>query len=426
VRNYYEIAEMLTSEEFLEYLLLEDVFFNVESSSDSVEKKNLDFHREAVLFRYNDSHSGTIILSGSNSYSFLSCHGVNKPKSLYFYLTPYDLLSWLSILASFVGVHIIISLVAGRLSVWTGLLLLAILLESSVLCLKALASETKKSPGVKIILATWVLLAIVITTGYKSSFTTEMTAPVEPSAPWSTITDLVDFDIFIPLDHSDWNRESYVQGVHFHEGTGPSLFFQDIYDLISIARTYQGPSKVLKSHAEVASYLLDSMIRKNNLMRLQYLMFEFPEDFVNNLSTCHKVAYLDKEEHIDSVLEFLNDNTKSLTFVKGRDRFFKTYWGWEGFPIRKNYVMIRLASLIEAGIQSYWDKWFKRSKPEKLFQHYANWTYPTVERVQKLDFDSKISTSFRIYFSCFGINLLAFLIEVLLWKRSARLNCVRR
>lgn len=67
---------------------------------------------------------------------------------------------------------------------------------------------------------------------------------------------------------------------------------------------------------------------------------------------------------------------------------------------RQNYVLKRVKSLIVSGIFGWWQDWFSRTRPKKLFPYYANWTKPKVERLDKLDFGARFVTIFRIWAIC--------------------------
>lgn len=137
------------------------------------------------------------------------------------------------------------------------------------------------------------------------------------------------------------------------------------------------------------------------------------ERFVNTLSTCEKTAFIDTKENIASLLPFVNDNADKRKYFAGKEPFFTVVRGWDIFPIRANYVQKRLKVMIHSGIYGHWEAWFRFAKPNKLFHHYANWTYPKFDAVSQLNYNSKILSGFYISGICIVACLFCLTAEIL-------------
>ncbi|OXA49197.1 hypothetical protein Fcan01_15499 [Folsomia candida] len=119
-----------------------------------------------------------------------------------------------------------------------------------------------------------------------------------------------------------------------------------------------------------------------------------------NISKCHdKLVYMDTTEHILELLDYLNDNRDGIVFMKGSDdEFLLTYFGIQIDPYqRNNYVLDRLKVLISSGIYNWWEAWFRKNKKRKLFPHYANWTGPNFDALERRDFFEKFEALGKIW-----------------------------
>lgn len=118
---------------------------------------------------------------------------------------------------------------------------------------------------------------------------------------------------------------------------------------------------------------------------------------------------------------FLNDNDKKIAFVSGDgDSFFNTFAGWDLIPVKGSFAEHRLKVMISSGIWAHLKFLYKLCKPEKLLDHYANWTHPKVEAVSKLDFGSKITTGFYVSGFCLIICISVLFGEIIRCKYSVR------
>lgn len=148
------------------------------------------------------------------------------------------------------------------------------------------------------------------------------------------------------------------------------------------------------------------------------------EGIRKRLSSCGKIALMEKTENIARITEFLNDNDENIVFVRGdEDSFFSSIVGWAVPRTRgNNFVEGRLKLLISSGILAHWEFMHKLWKPENLLDSYANWTHPRVEKVSKLNFSSKITTGFFICGVCLVICVILLLGEIVRFKLNAILT----
>lgn len=439
--NLYQVAKITQEfDEFLGFLLLQDVlpFQNVST------KEPIRFYydnyvlstKQALQFQ-REEHN--IILSEVKSYSFLSCHGVNLHKTLFLGVSPFDKYTWSCIFISGLIIFIIILCLTTThhnpsvSSSWGLFSLIAIILENSIMSSiesKLNLTSNKFYYGLKIVLGSWIVMMAILSNWYKSSFTTEMIAPFQSTAPWRTMMDIQEFSIFFPVEDTPFNSKTYDNSppsplYHFHLG---------IESQLSTTMSYDGQSKTLQGYKQVATRLgygllysvAHSFNENNNKSQsnrqrtpLKCLMYKYPHHFVNNLSSCHNVAYMDTAENVVSILPFINDNVSGKKFAKGEDGFLSSHHGWSTTTVRNNYVWKRLKMIITTGQYSHWESWFKRIKPKKLFQHYANWTHPLDPvAVQRLDFNSKIVTAFYLLGGFLGASLLILIGECCLRSTS--------
>lgn len=133
--------------------------------------------------------------------------------------------------------------------------------------------------------------------------------------------------------------------------------------------------------------------------------------FLEIMSTC-ETGYMDTRQNVADLLPYLNDNAFNKKFVAVDDGFFMQNEGWSGDPVMDAFAYKRLKFVISSGIYAYWNAWYRRIKPFKLFHHYDKWTHPTIEAFTKLDFNSKVATGFYVYGICLLFCLLVLCLEL--------------
>lgn len=145
-----------------------------------------------------------------------------------------------------------------------------------------------------------------------------------------------------------------------------------------------------------------------------YLHYQWPSHVYPNLSKCDKSAYMDETTNIRNIVPFLNDDVDGIVFLEGTDQDFLLTWTaiQIGPTPRGNFVLKRVKYLTSSGIYQWWEAWFARTRPKKLFPYYANWTRPRIGALTKLDFVSKFVNALRVWGICCGICGVVGIIEL--------------
>lgn len=333
----------------------------------------------------------SFVLHRIEGYNFISCYKVWQDSSALNALTsPFDMKSWMCMAGSALIVTLLLNASLGKQFYSTSFLLtVGILLESSVL-------EFLKSPRkfkTSLIIGIWTVFSgTVLTSWYKTAFTMEMFAPVTHTAPWEGLLSIDGIKVLMPMNLFP----SRLKGVNLPAHIQRAVFFMEIHDRAVTILNYSSRTERFRNYRKMARLLINLIFPKSLGNIYNYIYNIYNIILVGNLSTCRKVALIDRRDRIDAILPFLNDNREGITYLVGEDDFFTTILGWPVPSVRRNFAMRRLTVMISSGIYYHWKSLFKMIKPRKLFHHYSNWTYPKVERVTKLDFNSKIMTAFYI------------------------------
>lgn len=384
----------------------------------------LKFERVLYFFHVNRE----VIITESKSYNFISCHGVIQHNSVYTSLfSPFDSDVWFTFIVFFVTNCAFLYIITKKKIL--GFVLLGSSLEISIMDEIILPT----SNGVRFIIGIWiVLVGTMLTNWYKSVYTMELIAPFQPYVPWKYVWDIVGFSMYFPFDDITDNVEAY--------GCGPytQFNFLSFCNALDDVAGYDGNVTKFKLFRSVANHVWndygncqipsDLLCRNLKLQDngsrselelpfLNALLYRYPLHFVNNLSNCDKMVYLDTNENLDSIIPYINDVSEK-TFIKGEvTGFLQMYHGFGMKTVRESYVSATLKTMISSGIHSYWRSWFKNAKKEKLFQHYTNWTGPSYNVVHKLNFSSKIVMGFYLH----GIlSIVCVLVLVLEWCKYNR------
>ncbi|OXA40972.1 hypothetical protein Fcan01_24244 [Folsomia candida] len=396
-------------QDFIAYTILSETLFNV---TPPLKVYNKDVYQYFGLDRkqyYITSHQ--IILVGSKSYSFLSCYGIKKENSYQVFTDPFHTYVWLSII-TIVLVFTLITTVPKHRSVDMDI----VILTFSVLLEISLTERIKKGFPSKIIrhlFWVWIFSSIVLTSYYKDIFTTEVILPFKPSLTWDHIYDLFDqkgFQFYFPVPaHVETYFESYSNGTPFR-----SIYDLESYIDIKLAASYGGNLPRLLGYKRLAEALLASEGDLGMKRIWKGLHYKWPFDIYSNLSNCGRSVYLDERENIRDIIPFLNDNKDGTVFMSGADKDFLLEWNTiEIDPTpRGNFVLKRVKFLLTSGIYHWWEAWFAKTRPKKLFPYYANWTKPKLGALERLDFVSKFTTILRIWVICCGICGVVGIIEI--------------
>ncbi|OXA39629.1 hypothetical protein Fcan01_25736 [Folsomia candida] len=266
----------------------------------------------------------------------------------------------------------------------------------------------------------WIFGSMILTAFYKTIFTTEVILPYKRTPLWRHIYDLEEhgFQFFLPLTpDKPLFYELYSNGTPLNNFLAFE-FGSDIYELA----LYEGDFPRLLGYAKVANAFVagdheNGWKSRDDVKPIwRELHYKRPTHLYSNLSRCEdKLAFVDKKGYVKDIIPFLNDNKDGVVFMEGADPDFLLQQ--HGIQInsspRKNFVLDRVKFLMVSGIYKRWEEWFRRIRPNKLFPYYANWTRPTVEALEKLDFRSKFVTTLRIWGICCGFCVAVGIIELM-------------
>lgn len=419
--TFYEKVTQATSpttfDDFFDFWILEDVL-KYRNKSDRGESYGIyALHQKQEVYFINPLNHPNVIVQGEVTFSFLSCHNVHRYSSTLSALTsPFDNVTWIVILLTFTSLTILGDQRGSNsnMLLLRGLFSFGICVENSVLsAYQSRLFGRQRYPTEKLVTGLFaILIGSILTNWYKTCFTKEMIVPAIYTSTWRTAFDVRHFTILIPIDAvlqippvnnmKDRDQSSYM----FY-----MFFGMQLQKLIG----YEGQSKVFKEYSETAeAFYNGTPDGKVGVIKpaIKPVWYEDVAYFVNNMTICDEVAYMDRAENVVTLLPFLNDNANGKVFLRGDVGFLSTLHGWWSYPIRNSYVWNRIKVMMSSGIYSYWENWFKTVKPIKLFHHYANWTYPKVDTVAKLDFSSKISTAFYICGICLVVSIFALVWEI--------------
>ncbi|OXA39424.1 hypothetical protein Fcan01_25958 [Folsomia candida] len=268
----------------------------------------------------------------------------------------------------------------------------------------------------------WVVSSIALTSFYKDVFTTEIILPCKRSLTWAHTYELEEhgFQFFFPIPpHEKIFLEIYANGTPFEY-----IRNLEFSRALAAAREYVGKSFRLLGHKRFAVALYASEGDTGIPRIWKGLHYKWPADIYSNLSSCGKFAYVDARENIKRIIPFLNDNTDGTVFMAGSDEDFllMRYSIQLRQRSKSNFVANKVNSLQVSGIYKWWEDWFAKLRPNKLFTYYANWTRPTVSALEKLDFSSKFATTLRVWGICCGICVAGGTVEILLHLYTTYLN----
>ncbi|OXA49086.1 hypothetical protein Fcan01_16818, partial [Folsomia candida] len=424
IKRWYSV-----SEKFIPSNLISLVEFWLLNEHIEYVKLNITpFYNLPVLKKYASAHIRPLefIMQKVQTASFLSCYNVKQESFILSALnSPFDVESWILIQLGIWVMIISLTLLPRVLSSDGVMVVVGILLENSVLnqSEKFTTRFPKRSSkyGIHLLIAAWVLLAgTTLTNWYKALFTMELVTPPTYAPPWETTLDIEGIQVLMPYNLLDMTgMETAIDRYMRFYISISEIFFPYNYETKKYQemKTSHNGFKRMASHIEKTIPLLnvrmstqdngsiDAFYKRLELISYNEVLPVSPykpihykevERFVNTLSTCEKTAFIDTKENIASLLPFVNDNADKRKYFAGKEPFFTVVRGWDIFPIRANYVQKRLKVMIHSGIYGHWEAWFRFAKPNKLFHHYANWTYPKFDAVSQLNYNSKILSGFYI------------------------------
>ncbi|OXA47184.1 hypothetical protein Fcan01_18005 [Folsomia candida] len=423
--EYRRLSNFTSFHGFLSFWILQDVI-----ELNFTNYKPLHFIPPIQSLGPSGSRGLNLVIYDVHTHSYVSCYQVNSNSDILSTLTsPFDGVSWTLLITCFVTVVLLLTAVLCNCSAVSSdrvILMVGLTLESSVLASRAIyeakfSQRKHESIGMYTIIAVWIILVgTILTNWYKSCFTIEMIVPRIYKSPWTSVMDVEGIRILVPFSFLD---EYDSLTVHNAEYFVYLDFYSKLYFRFLHTSLENVTNQRLVAHKVIAKKLYNMLLphfgldenmtpvghgifsssigkpppyNKSALQDYPIQPVEYGNRFeiLKTLSGCGKVALMDSAENIATITNFLNDNQKRITYVKGDDDFFTEIRGWTFFPVRDSYAEERLKLMISSGIFAHWEFIYKLWKPKKLLNYYANWTHPKVEAVSRLDFDSKITAAF--------------------------------
>ncbi|OXA60879.1 hypothetical protein Fcan01_04862 [Folsomia candida] len=438
-QDWIEIAKQSESlDDFISYTIFSESLNNITFPMKVYDKNTHIFFGKGRMRYCAGNHQ--IVFIGSQSYSFLSCYGIRKENSYKIFTDPFDKYTWICIFIVILVFSSISGLIIWRIRAcdYNGLLHFDVSIVTVAVILEiSLTSNIKKVVPVQIeyVFWLWIFCSMILTSFYKNTFTVEVILPYKRSPSWAHIYDLQDqgFQLFLPVKPDveqfyDW----------YANGTPIDTFFSFEFSADTIAAAdYKGDFPRLLGYKRFADALLASDPETGrgassggkNMKRIwRDLHYKWPSHIYPNLSRCEdKLAYIDEKENIKNIIPFLNDNVDGTVFMEGTDDdFLLTHYAIQiDQTPRRNFVLNRAKFLMVSGIYNWWEKWFIRTRPKKLFPYYANWTWPNIGALERLDFGSKFATTLRIWGVCCAICCVVRIMESLISCTTYKNNEVR-
>ncbi|OXA49601.1 hypothetical protein Fcan01_15466 [Folsomia candida] len=414
-------------EDFIAYTILSETLYNL-SILESIFVNDKYLYFGSATFRYLPGNH-QIILVGRKSCSFISCYGIQHEMSYELYTQPFHRGVWISIflvILSIIGMTWATNwLFENETEEPTGTQVRTsavdiVIVSFSILLEISLSTAIDKLNGkLSALFWLWIVSCVVISNMCKDVFTSEVIKPFHRNPSWSHIYDLdeLEFKFLLPLKSVPEYEQWYSNGTR-----GATVLSIEFAGKLHEASVYAGNLTRLSGYRRVSSGMLrgdpayhNTRFAKKSKRIWQEVHYKWPHDLYTNLSKCsQKFAYVDYTENIVEILPFLNDNDDGIFFLKGADDNFLSYR--VGFQVdsthRKNFVSRRLKGLISSGIYYRWEKYFKKTRPKKLFMYYANWTRPILHELERRDFGEKFNTIWQIWGYCCLICSLALVFEI--------------
>ncbi|OXA61711.1 hypothetical protein Fcan01_01352 [Folsomia candida] len=438
--DFHNLAKDVNQfDEFIGYVLFEKSLYGFNTSVEIDQKKERFYVFNKIQPLSFSTYIGDVIIVKKISKSFLSCYGSATVTFLEQYATPLDYISWISCLTVFGMITTILWVFHPGYErihekYFIVITLLAPLLDTYVPDYK-FSSKTDPQKCVhddrgritysvlKCLALAWLLFTIVLTTGYKSAFTSSILVPLKSSASWKQIYDVNWSKIYSLIAESVETLTAY------NNGSGLGLFYY--YFLLERTQGYAGQLKKLSQFQKLVETLWQDLIvimgmdkpnEHNEDPIFKPLSYRFPAHLLGNLSVCNeKVAYLDDSDNIREILKFMNNNNGNREYFKGGDDFLDEDFGFETaeFFDQSNFVVKQMKILLSSGIYRYWENWYERNKPNKLFSSYYNLSTnssapKSTNGSKRLPLSGKITTIFYTCMIFVVIAISAFLIELIL------------
>ncbi|OXA41456.1 hypothetical protein Fcan01_23680 [Folsomia candida] len=353
--------ETFSFRQILDFTLLQDYIYRLENSSPTWKQGfSYQIPQLSRINQYLEKPDIFVVTVDTENYNFLTCASVHK-HILYshIYLSPMDPWCWLLLAACVISMTALIGYHRGK---WRFSILLDL---SDALLEKPILIRFQPTNMQIFLFSVWVGTSVVITTGWKANFTTQIVRPINTSSPFNSFLDISNFTFYSPIPTSEY---ALIDDPSLGEPF-PELIFA-FRNLLN--SRIQKISEMARNTLEISPTL--------GYTRIKPLAYKYPAYFWGNMTrpSCDGRAYADTRQHIDEILPFANkmgaDLNNGVRFVKGKDplRIGITGWMWftPGDASKAELLVQRQHGIITSGIFNYWKELYFRFKPTKLFQDY--------------------------------------------------------
>jgi len=213
----------------------------------------------------------------------------------------------------------------------------------------------------KILFATWLLTAIVLTNAYKGIIISLL------CAPFTTVRQL---RYFSELDNFTHYTPSYTTDTVSKEMCDPDTYmcvsqdWRTRYNFTALQK--KNCNKINLYYSFLATLLLrfvpvltqqQQMIAK----RMINSTYVFPQckilDLIRRMKNVKRSAYVAWDSEIDEFLRVLNNGSNEKMFYKGQDQFFQMHRYWFIADVPYNLPLFRLSQLVASGIYEHLKYW---------------------------------------------------------------------
>ncbi|OXA53879.1 hypothetical protein Fcan01_11253 [Folsomia candida] len=412
--------------QWVSYLLIEGVIqtTNVSSPQVSYPVHPLTLPQLESQDLVNPPSDASLIIIRKNEHNFLTCHGTRSMIKYALYLTPFDAWIWTISLVTLITSSLVIYLLQcdDQNDTVTSLViqLLAIFLEQSSEPGTFLRTGISK----KIIFMLWCIVCIVLGTGHRAIFTTDMITPPEITLPYAQFRDLYEHNFTFagavsPDGEAHWIKHGEILDFVQSDVIVEFEFLKKsgIQELVNLSRR-----------------ILSKSGRNNRYTYFRAVSFTDPVHFKNLLARCDgRIAYIDLRERIDRILPYLNEAMSKVgsevKFGKGGAALWTSYTGWtwlrgarEGQSRLAEGLRDRLQILISAGIYSFWENLFDRFKGRELFDRFDDVVQKKSSREVGLTMGANVQSAFILWAVCSGFSGLVWIWEIVgfLFNRKAK------
>ncbi|OXA56230.1 hypothetical protein Fcan01_09872 [Folsomia candida] len=384
-------------------------------------------------------------------FNFITCD-VNWKSSYDFYIKPFSFHVWLSVLISLLATSAMFLLATMRTSrpkksVFNILLTFSCFLLELDIQPKIARRKSADWKTPQLIIVFWAIVSLILSNAYVGIFTSDLIKPFEPEMDTKFIENLIGWEIFSPIAKDTkeqlWYflnpnnisrdiRDEYENNIEFWRLETKILLLlyylhwqEEKFRELSPSLTNNKESSKL---AQISKFVNSFFLQNNedgisNAKLLKPLSYRYPSQFFSNMTKkdCHKIAYVDLVQNIDSILIYANSRyPRHMKFVKGKDKFEGVSYSFRTQASNDNLLAWRLSVMLSSGIYHFWENLFANyaANTKQLFQYYderKDDVKSTVENDEAvaLSLDSRVETAFLILIFGLVLSLSAIFVELL-------------